>query len=202
MPDNLIECLKGMSLEKLREAASAIDESMDKLKEQGCLIPEPRDKEALGLILEELKKARKKHPVWPEDKVRKVGIMTEETLEAMKAVLDLTALEDGFAAVSPILGQELLKGLEELRMEVAQTGAMAIRVLSSLAVPRRGRARVEWKDTGVQADRIFQEGPLSGSADYPDDEVFFYVEDEEGLKRLCPPNNGEDFRVLSYEEIL
>ena len=74
---------------------------------------------AIELIFNELRKAEAKHPGWPDDKIHAVGILVEEAGEAMQAAIDCT-YSDG--------------DLEKLRIELAQTGAMAIRALLHLPV--------------------------------------------------------------------
>lgn len=71
----------------------------------------------ISLIFEELKAAENKHPFWPADLIHAVGILTEETGEAMKEAIDIT-----YAG----------KPTEGLKKELAQTGAMAIRALLNL----------------------------------------------------------------------
>ena len=72
---------------------------------------------AVDAMLQELERAKAKHPVWPTDIVHQVAIMVEEAGEALRAVLN-SAYEGG--------------NIEEVRREVIQTGAMAIRVLMNL----------------------------------------------------------------------
>lgn len=72
---------------------------------------------AVDAMLKELERAKAKHPVWPTDIVHQVAIMVEEAGEALRAVLN-SAYEGG--------------NIEEVRREVIQTGAMAIRVLINL----------------------------------------------------------------------
>jgi hypothetical protein len=71
----------------------------------------------IDLIFSELRKAEAKHPGWPDDKIHAVGILIEEAGEAMQAAIDCT-YSDG--------------DIEKLRIELAQTGAMAIRALVNL----------------------------------------------------------------------
>ncbi len=73
--------------------------------------------EVLDLISYELKRAEKKHPGWPDDPVHGVAIIVEEAGEAMKAALDMY-YRNGIVC--------------DLRTELAQTGAMAIRALLHL----------------------------------------------------------------------
>lgn len=72
---------------------------------------------AIALVFDELRKAEAKHPGWPEDKIHAVGILVEEAGEAMQAAIDCT-----------YSGADV----EKLRIELAQTGAMAIRALLHL----------------------------------------------------------------------
>lgn len=76
---------------------------------------------AIGLIFAELRKAELKHPGWPEDKIHAVGILVEEAGEAMQAAIDCTYSNGD---------------IEKLRIELAQTGAMAIRALLHLTEPQ------------------------------------------------------------------
>lgn len=75
--------------------------------------------EAIELILEELRKAEKRHPGWPDDPVYGVAILNEESGEATKEALDISFGVDG--------------AKERFVMELAQTGAMAIRNLIHLS---------------------------------------------------------------------
>lgn len=72
---------------------------------------------AVDAMLKELERAKSKHPTWPTDIVHQVAVMVEEAGEALRAVLN-SAYEGG--------------NIEEVRREVIQTGAMAIRVLMNL----------------------------------------------------------------------
>jgi hypothetical protein len=73
--------------------------------------------EAVKLVGKELDKAHAKHPEWPTDVIHQVAIMAEESGEAVKAALQLS-YEGG--------------SVEDLRKELAQTGAMALRCLANL----------------------------------------------------------------------
>jgi NTP pyrophosphatase (non-canonical NTP hydrolase) len=74
-------------------------------------------KEAIILILDELARAGKKFPSWPEDQIRAAAILAEEAGETIKAALAF----------------EYQRGsLEELKKEAIQTGAMSIRLLLNL----------------------------------------------------------------------
>ena len=72
---------------------------------------------AVDAMLQELERARVKHPQWPTDIVHQVAIMVEEAGESLRAALN-HAYEGG--------------SFEEVRREVIQSGAMAIRVLINL----------------------------------------------------------------------
>ncbi|HPS93123.1 MAG TPA: hypothetical protein PK600_01500 [Deltaproteobacteria bacterium] len=72
---------------------------------------------SIDLIFEELRKAELKFPGWPDDPVHGAAIMMEEAGETIQAALNLYYKR----------GQK-----EQLITEVAQTGAMAIRLLISL----------------------------------------------------------------------
>lgn len=65
----------------------------------------------------ELRAAELKHPCWPDDIVHAVAILVEESGEAMKEALDVTYKG---------------KSTDDLKKELAQTGAMAIRALINL----------------------------------------------------------------------
>ena len=65
----------------------------------------------------ELTRAKKKHPDFPEDLFRQLAIMQEESGEVAKAVLDYH-----FANGS----------IEDVRIELAQTGAMCMRMLEAI----------------------------------------------------------------------
>lgn len=73
--------------------------------------------EVISLIFSELRAAEKKHPCWPDDVIHAVAILTEEAGEAMKEAIDVTYVG---------------KSINDLKKELAQTGAMAIRALLNL----------------------------------------------------------------------
>ena len=73
---------------------------------------------AFKLILEELSKAEKKWTGWPENTIDGVAIIAEELGESVKAALQF---EYGHVPAKA--------GREKLMEEVAQTGAMALRML-------------------------------------------------------------------------
>lgn len=80
---------------------------------------------AIAQVKEELKKAEKKHPAWPSDAVHAAAILGEEAGELIKAAIDYH-YHGG--------------SLENVRIEAAQVGAMAIRVLSALPYAERPKA--------------------------------------------------------------
>ena len=92
---------------------------MAKLKE----LKNNRSALVIELIFSELKKAEIKHPSWPDDKTHAVAILIEVAGEAMQAAIDYTYSSD-------VIERE--KILESLAVELAQTGAMAIRALIHL----------------------------------------------------------------------
>jgi len=68
-------------------------------------------------IINALKEAKEKHPVWPEDIFEQLAILQEEAGEITKAVLDYKT-GDG--------------SKEDLQKEVYQTAAMCLRFLENL----------------------------------------------------------------------
>ncbi len=72
---------------------------------------------AIDLIFTELRKAEEKHPEWPPDVIHGVAIMIGEAGESMQAAIDCHYSGTG---------------TEKLMIELAQTGAMAIRNLIHL----------------------------------------------------------------------
>jgi len=73
--------------------------------------------EAWDLIILELERAEIKHPVWPYDIVHGAAILAEEAGEVVKAALDVHYANGS---------------IEALKLELAHTGAMAIRNLINL----------------------------------------------------------------------
>lgn len=70
---------------------------------------------AMAMIFEELRKAEQKFPGFPVDVVHGASILAEEAGEVIKSALDYHYGRSG--------------NQEDLRKEIAQTGAMAIRFL-------------------------------------------------------------------------
>ena len=77
-------------------------------------------------LLYELRKAEAKHPGWPDDVVHGAAVMVEEAGESMQAALDHFYRPSLFT-------------LDALRKELAQTGAMCIRMLAHLPKPEEAR---------------------------------------------------------------
>ena len=71
----------------------------------------------IDLIHDEYCSACKKHPHWPEDIIHAVSIMNEESGESIRAALNYV-YEEG--------------NLDDLKKELIQTGAMAVRCLINL----------------------------------------------------------------------
>lgn len=71
----------------------------------------------LSGIIQELIKAEEKHPNWPSDPFHQLAILTEESGEVAKAILDY---QDGKAT------------LRDIKTELMQTAAMCIRILKHL----------------------------------------------------------------------
>jgi hypothetical protein len=65
----------------------------------------------------ELKRAKKIHPNFPEDRFKQLAIMNEESGEVTKAVLD-----NHFGGGS----------LKDIKLELIQTAAMCMRMLESM----------------------------------------------------------------------
>ena len=73
--------------------------------------------QVIDLIMAELRAAQEKHPGWPFDVIHQAAIMAEEAGESIQASIDV------YYKNEPI---------DKFRKEVAQTGAMAIRILMNL----------------------------------------------------------------------
>jgi len=76
-----------------------------------------RTKNAIDAILNELFRAERLHPLWPDDPVHAVAVLAEEAGEAIRAANDMKWK-----------GEDTVK----LRRELIQTGAMAVRCLINL----------------------------------------------------------------------
>jgi hypothetical protein len=87
-------------------------------------VEEQRALTVLTRIVEEWKRASKLHPLWPTDVIHAAAILAEEAGETVQAALDLhyKAKTDS----------ELSEAWAHLREEATQTGAMAVRLLTSM----------------------------------------------------------------------
>jgi RecA-family ATPase len=94
-----------------KEMTFGIEKQLDTIEDQ-------KEIDAVWQLRVELARAEHKHPIWPADPIHQVAIMVEEAGEAMRAVLRLVYKEGGT--------------VEELRKEIIQTGAMALRCLKNL----------------------------------------------------------------------
>lgn len=85
----------------------------------------------LHLVSEELKKAKAKHPVWPDDIIHRAAIVVEEAGELIQAAVDYKQAKNE---------EEKKKACENMIVEAAQTGAMTFRFLENMEKEhRRGR---------------------------------------------------------------
>jgi len=75
--------------------------------------------DVLELVLDEVDRAEKLHPKWPDDIIHAVGIVCEESGEAMKAALDHVYFDADLTLV-------------ELEKELTHTAATAFRALMNL----------------------------------------------------------------------
>lgn len=82
--------------------------------------------EILNDILRELERAEKLHPTWPMATLDQTAIMVEEAGEALRAALNYK-YHGG--------------SIDEVRTEIIQTGAMAIRALKHLSIPEEANGR-------------------------------------------------------------
>lgn len=73
----------------------------------------------------ELRKAKKKHPNWPDHIAAQAGIVCEESGELMKAAME-------FKYEKEKDGKLIKVQKEQIRTEAIQTAAMAIRFLENL----------------------------------------------------------------------
>lgn len=97
------------------------------------LVNDIPEAEAIALILDELSRSRKQHPVYPDDPLRRTAIMCEESGEALKEAVDLTR-----TTPVPTLGDQL-RSRNQLFQETVQTGAMAVKLLVAM-IKERGTA--------------------------------------------------------------
>jgi NTP pyrophosphatase (non-canonical NTP hydrolase) len=80
----------------------------------------------LDEILKELKRAKKKHPNWPDHIVARAAIVSEEAGELVRASL-IYKYERSVEG-----SEEQLLQIKEMRTEAVQTAAMCIRFLENL----------------------------------------------------------------------
>lgn len=81
------------------------------------------DSGILADILNELKRAKREHPNWPDHPAAQAGIVCEESGELMKACLQWKYEKD------PVNKEIQIKNMRD---EAIQTAAMAIRFLENL----------------------------------------------------------------------
>jgi hypothetical protein len=97
----------------------------------------PKLSMVLTLIINEVMQAEQKHPIWPTDPLRQTAVVSEEASELLQAQLSLIEGDEALERDIPNLTAEQYlerdKALEDLNqqiiIEAAQTGAMAIRFL-------------------------------------------------------------------------
>jgi hypothetical protein len=82
-----------------------------------------KNMDILHLVLEELKKAKVKHPIWPDDIIHRAAIVVEEAGELIQAAVDYKQAKNE---------EEKKKACENMIVEAAQTGAMAFRFLENI----------------------------------------------------------------------
>lgn len=95
--------------------------------------------EAFDRIMVELHKAEAKFPGWPDDVVHGAAIMAEESGEAVQAALD--------HYYRPHTGT-----IMQLQHELAQTGAMCIRMLTDLILKSRCGSHYDLNATRIGRD--------------------------------------------------
>lgn len=76
--------------------------------------------------------AEKKHPTYPTDIVYRAAILAEETGEVVRAAWDLHV-----GTVNNLSLTQTERHREELKKELAQTGAMAMRMLAAMITEER-----------------------------------------------------------------
>ncbi len=82
------------------------------------------ESDILGDILTELKRAKKKHPSWPDHIVARAAVVGEEAGELIRA-----ALNHKYESPTP---EQKAEWKEEMRKEAIHTAATAIRFLEAL----------------------------------------------------------------------
>ncbi len=100
----------------LLEVAAALSELLDEWSITGT--PGGREEAAIREILTALAEARARHPQWQADVIHSAAVLAEEAGEVVKAALDLTYFN--------------APNHQQLKKELAQVGAMAVRMLVNL----------------------------------------------------------------------
>lgn len=85
---------------------------------------------AFDLVKDEM--VRMSDRLLPEDPLRRVALVVEEAGEAIKEALDYTRIPRTNPSISVIVHRA------RIRIELAQTAAMAIRVLEAMLTEERG----------------------------------------------------------------
>lgn len=80
--------------------------------------------EAILLIKQELSRAEKIHPVWPDDKIHAAAVVSEESGELIQSALDFTYSHGNL--------KKRNDAYKNMKVEAIQTGAMAIRFLINM----------------------------------------------------------------------
>jgi len=87
--------------------------------------PTPIELNVFEKVIEEVRKAEDKHPVWPRDPMRQAAVVAEEAGELLRAVL--TQIEE---CEKPRMSvREFISLNHDIEKEALQTAAMAIRFL-------------------------------------------------------------------------
>lgn len=83
--------------------------------------------EAILLIKQELERAEKIHPVWPDCMVRKAAYVAEESMELLQAANDY---EDNILKTN--VHYDDMIHYDNMKIEAVQSAAMAIRFLINM----------------------------------------------------------------------
>lgn len=75
----------------------------------------------------EYRKAEAKHPFWPDNRLEQVCILVEEAGESLQATMNFLQFVNSPPDFPTYEDMDELR--EKIRIEVAQTGAMALRLL-------------------------------------------------------------------------
>ena len=94
-------------------------------KERAGPVSLETDQQILQAILDEVNRAKRKHPRWPEHIVARAGIVCEEAGELIREAVNFKYERES--------GEESRQqGLDAMRKEAIQTAATAIRFLQNL----------------------------------------------------------------------